>query len=182
VVQASLSLIKEPPLLPGEVHSNVLKGHTILSRVPARGRRHRTLWVGQTPGPVVPVPAPTWGSPGGVASRRPASLPWGNDFCALTVPSLQSRPGTPENSKMAATRRRPEVPPLRDVFPRKCFHWLNSAHDFLGIVVGNALVREARVFLQPDQSDYWPCGSSRDAGSRGKGREDLLFVNCSEEA
>lgn len=31
-VQASLSLIKEPPLLPGEVDSHILKGHMALSR------------------------------------------------------------------------------------------------------------------------------------------------------
>lgn len=30
VVQPSLSLIKKPPFLPGEVHGNVLKGHTTL--------------------------------------------------------------------------------------------------------------------------------------------------------
>lgn len=33
MVQASLSLIKETPFLLGEVHSNILKGHTTLSRM-----------------------------------------------------------------------------------------------------------------------------------------------------
>ena len=32
VVQASLSIIKETPFLPGEVHSHILKGHTALAR------------------------------------------------------------------------------------------------------------------------------------------------------
>ena len=71
---------------------------------------------------------------------------------------------------MAATRRRPEVPPRREEFSRKCIYpgvpWLTSVQDLPGNVVRRALEAAAKGVLLSDRPELLPRGTGRDAGKQ----------------